>query len=63
MREGEKRGIARNDKSLATQRKLITAGIKANIGLSLYGNEAFYDAYLPMDEDLNRVKHEKIKIQ
>ncbi len=63
VREGEKRGIARNAKSLAVQKKLIVAGIKANIGQCLYGNEAFYDAYLPMDEDLNRIKNIKIELK
>lgn len=63
VREGEKRGIKRNAKSLAAQRKLILAGIKANIGQCLYGNDAFYDAYLPMDEDLNRIKNIKIKLK
>jgi carboxyl-terminal processing protease len=61
--EGEKRGIARNAKSLAIQKKLIVAGIKANIGQCLYGNDAFYDAYLPMDEDLNRIKNIKIELK
>lgn len=61
--EGEKRGIARNTKSLAVQKKLIVVGIKANIGQCLYGNEAFYDAYLPMDEDLNRIKNIKIELK
>lgn len=63
VREGEKRGIKRNAKSLAVQRKLIEAGIKANIGQCLYGTESFYDAYLPMDEDLNRIKHIKIELK
>lgn len=63
VREGEKRGIARNAKSLAVQRKLIEAGIKANMGQCLYGNEAFYDAYLPMDDDLNRIKNIKIDLK
>ena len=63
VHEGVKRGIESNAKSLAAQRKLIEAGIKANIGQCLYGNEAFYDAYLPMDDDLNRIKHLKIDLK
>lgn len=63
VHEGEKAGIERNAASLAVQRRLIETIIKANIGLNLYGNEAFYAAYLPIDEDLNRIKHERISIQ
>ena len=59
---GEAAGIERDSTSLATQRRFIESMMKANIGMSLYGSEAFYDTYLPMDEDLNRIKHVKIKL-
>ena len=50
--EGERNGVAKNDKSIAAQHPLMAAMLKAYIGLALYGNDAFYDAYLPMDDDL-----------
>lgn len=52
VREGEGKGVERNSKSIATQRPLMMAMLKAYVGLALFGNDAFYDAYLPMDEDL-----------
>ena len=60
IREGESKGVERNDKSIATQRPLMMAMLKAYIGLALFGNDAFYDAYLPMDEDLREVINMKI---
>ena len=60
--DGERAGVVRDTKSLAVQSKLITSMIKAHIGMALYGNEAFYDAYLPMDDDLNRVKNVRIEL-
>ena len=51
---GEKAGVPRNPKSLAKQRSLITAMLKAYTGSFLYGDEAFYDACLPEDNDLQR---------
>lgn len=60
--EGEKAGIARNSASLAIQRRYIESIMKAQIGMALYGYDAFYEAYLPMDEDLNRVKHARIDL-
>ena len=55
VEEGERAGVERNDKSIAAQRPLMRAMLKAYIGLALFGNEAFYDAYLPMDDDLREV--------
>ena len=62
VKAGEAANIVRNSKSLSTQRRLIECLLKAHIGMALYGNEAFYDTYLPMDEDLNRIKHVRIDI-
>ena len=58
--EGVRRGVERNDKSIAVQRPLIMAMLKAYVGLALYGNDAFYDAYLPMDEDLKETMNMKL---
>ena len=58
--EGVRRGVERNDKSIAVQRPLIMAMLKAYVGLALYGNDAFYDAYLPMDEDLKETINMKL---
>lgn len=60
IREGESKGVERNDKSIVTQRPLMMAMLKAYIGLALFGNEAFYDAYLPMDEDLREIINTKL---
>lgn len=60
VKEGESNGVEKNNKSIATQRPLIMAMLKAYIGLAMYGNEAFYDAYLPMDDDLKEVIKMKI---
>ena len=60
IREGESKGVERNDKSIATQRPLMMAMLKAYIGLALFGNDAFYDAYLPMDEDLREIINMKL---
>ena len=60
VREGVRVGIERNSQSIAAQRPLIMAMMKAYIGLSLYGNEAFYEAYLPMDEDLKETINMKL---
>lgn len=53
--EGEKAGVKRNEKSLNKQRGYISAILKANIGMALYGDRGFYDSYIPYDDDLNRV--------
>jgi len=60
IREGESNGVERNNKSIATQRPLMMAMLKAYIGLSLFGNDAFYGAYLPMDDDLREVINMKL---
>ena len=60
IREGESRGVERNDKSIAAQRPLMTTMLKAYIGLALFGNDAFYDAYLPMDNDLQETLKMKL---
>ena len=38
----------------------MMAMLKAYIGLALFGNDAFYDAYLPMDEDLREIINMKL---
>ena len=60
IKEGESKGIERNNKSIATQRPLMMAMLKAYIGLAMFGNDAFYDAYLPMDDDLKEVINMRI---
>lgn len=60
IKEGERNGVERNDKSIAAQRPLIMAMLKAYIGLALFGNDAFYDAYLPMDDDLRETMKMKL---
>ena len=60
IKEGESKGIERNNKSIATQRPLMMAMLKAYIGLAMYGNDAFYDAYLPMDDDLKEILNTKL---
>ena len=61
--EGERNGVARDVFCLQRQRQFILATLKANIGMSLYGERGFYDAYVPFDDDLQRVldilKHKK----
>lgn len=57
VRAGEKAGIPRNPSSLKAQRKLVETMIKAYIGQALYGDEAFYDAYIPQDDDLQRARN------
>ena len=57
---GEAEGIGRNSASLRVQRPLIEAMLKAYIGQSLFGNQGFYDSYLPQDEDLKAVIKNKI---
>ena len=59
---GERDGIKRNPRSLAKQRKLICAMLKAYTGSFLYGDDAFYDACLPEDNDLDRALKLKNKI-
>ena len=58
--EGVRKGVERDEKSIAAQRPLIMAMLKAYVGLALYGNDAFYDAYLPMDEDLKETINMKL---
>lgn len=61
---GESAGIARNPRSLAKQRSLVCAMLKAYVGSYLYGDEAFYDACMAEDNDLVRalkVKKEMLK--
>ena len=53
---GEQAGIPVNPKGLTAQRKLIKTMLKANIGNTLYGGEAFYRIYLEEDDDLKRIK-------
>ena len=60
VNEGERKGVERNNKSIATQRPLMMAMLKAYIGLAMYGNDAFYDAYLPMDDDLKEILNTKL---
>ena len=55
IKEGESNGVERNNKSIVAQRQLMMTMLKAYIGLALFGNDAFYDAYLPMDDDLREV--------
>ena len=51
---GEAAGVPRNEASLRAQRPLIKAMLKANIGMALYGEQGFYDSYIPHDDDLQR---------
>lgn len=53
--EGERCGIPRNAASLRKQYALMSALIKANIGMALYGDRGFYDTYVAHDDDLQRV--------
>ena len=62
VKAGEAAGIERDSESLAKQRQFIECILKAQIGMALYGNEAFYATYLPMDEDLKSIKHVKITL-
>ena len=55
VRRGEAAGIAYDSESLKIHRALIVSMIKANIGSSLFGDQAFYDSYLQHDDDLQRV--------
>ena len=59
---GEKAGVRRNPSSIAKQRRLMTAMLKAYIGSSLYGEVAFYDACIPEDNDLQRALKMKNQI-
>lgn len=56
---GEAAGIKRDSASLKKQRPLIKALLKANIGMALYGDRAFYDSYLPYDDDLRQVREQQ----
>ena len=56
---GEAAGIKRDPASLKKQRPLIKALLKANIGMALYGDRAFYDSYLPYDDDLRQVREQQ----
>ena len=64
VEEGEAAGVKRNEASLRVQRPLIMAIIKAHIGMSLYGEQGFYDSYIKHDDDLQRtlllLKNKKI---
>lgn len=62
VKAGEAAGIERDSESLAKQRQFIECILKAQIGMALYGNEAFYATYLPMDEDLKSIIHVKITL-
>ena len=53
---GEAAGIPLDKSSLNAQRHLIRTIIKAHIGESLYGEQAFYRIYLPEDEDVKQVR-------
>ena len=54
VERGEAAGVKRNEASLKAQRGLIRAMLKANIGMSLYGEQGFYDNYIEHDDDLQR---------
>ena len=53
---GEAAGIVFDSKGFAAQQHLIKTMMKAFIGESLYGQEAFYRVYLPEDEDLKQAR-------
>lgn len=53
--EGEALGIATDHRSLQAQHRLICNMLKAYVGLSLYGEEAFYPVLLQEDDDLKQV--------
>ena len=55
VKEGESKGIARDEASLATQRHLVESMLKANVGMFLFGDEAYYKVYLQEDEDIKQV--------
>lgn len=59
---GEQAGIPSNPHSLAAQRHLISTMLKAYIGESLYGNEAFHPLLLKEDDDLRRALQESSSI-
>ena len=54
VERGAAAGVKRNESSLRVQRGLIMAMLKANIGMSLYGDRGFYDTYIQHDDDLQR---------
>lgn len=54
VEQGEAAGVTRNEASLRAQRNLILAMLKANIGMSLFGEQGFYDTYIKYDDDLQR---------
>ncbi len=64
--EGEKAGVKRNPASLRRQRHLVESMLKAHIGMALYGEQGFYDAFINQDEDLQQVlkmlRQKKLKL-
>lgn len=56
---GEAAGIACNQASLEKQRPLIEAMLKADIGMAIYGEKAFYDSYMTQDDDLKQVMNQR----
>ena len=52
---GERAGIARDNRSLLAQRRLMANTMKAYIGQSLYGDNVFYRICMQEDEDLKKV--------
>ncbi|MBR6899966.1 MAG: S41 family peptidase [Bacteroidales bacterium] len=63
---GEAEGVPLDRKGLNAQRRLIRTMLKAFIGESLYGPQAFYHIYLAEDEDLRQARaimKEKEKIK
>ena len=53
---GEAEGVPLDSKGLNAQHRMIRTMLKAFIGQSLYGQEAFYLIYLPEDEDLKQTR-------
>jgi carboxyl-terminal processing protease len=56
VQRAEKAGVKRDGGSLMRQSRLIKNRIKAYIGMSLYGDGAFYRILLDEDDDLRQLR-------